>query len=389
MRVTPFAYLEQKDEAAPSVVVPAHYIFTVAGTSYDGTTINRIAKVLSDGSIDSTFNTGMTGVSLSNADYAGTTDGDFLYFGGADGSGNIKVFKVSATDGTLSATSSLTFNGSIFGAHVFGNYVYVTGTFTNAGTGSTARIARLNKSDLSDANTTTLFGVGFNNATFGKAIAFTSTHVYIAGTFTNYNSGANTGGLVKLQLSDGSYDTTFATNWGNATNNIRGMDLYNGILYMGGFNSTNGYVYSVDTSGNANSTFNTGVGTGFNGRIRDVVVNQKGQIGFQGQYTSFDGTGVNAFTVLDTDGSINSTFNGGSGTEMGGSTNGRCGWNSEFDTWVVGKTATGGFSWDGSSVNANAFINEDGTLNSTLTGTSVVGQVTFNNAPNPNELLRT
>lgn len=388
MRVLPFSYLEQKDEAAPSVVIPAHYIFTVQGTSYDGTTINRIAKVLSDGSIDSGFNTGMTGISLNNADYAGTTDGDYLYFGGMDASSNIAVFKVDATTGTLVAQST-TFDQAIFGVIPLGDYVYVFGNFTSS-SGFNNRIARLNKSDLTDASSSTFFGTGFNNTTFGKALGVTSTHLYIGGTFTSYNSTSNTSGIVKLNLSNGVADSTFASNWNGSglyTSDVRGMDLYNGYLYFGGFSFSN-RIASIDTSGNANSTFNSGITSGFNNRVRDVVVNQKGQIGVQGQFTSYNGTTVQGFTVLDTNGSINSTFDAGSGSEMGGGQVGRAGWNSQFNTWVVGKTSSGAFSWNGTSVGNNAFINEDGTLNTTLTGTSVTGQVTFNNAPNPNELLR-
>lgn len=92
-------------------------------------------------------------------------------------------------------------------------------------------------------------------------------------------------------------------------------DSSGAILIAGDFTSiggTNrGMIAKLDSSGKLMSSF--GTGTGANGPIRAMVVQTDGKILVGGEFTSINGTARNRIARLNSDGSLDTTFNPGSG----------------------------------------------------------------------------
>lgn len=381
MRVTPFSYLEQLDEAVvpPVTDVDLFFIADKDGV-YNSTSFENILKTDLTGSIDTTFNTALTGANpfTDGLGGYGTTDDTFLYVSMKDSANQLKIFKINKTTGVVAATSSTTYNNNVLGVTVNGDYLYITGTFTNIN--GTNRINRLNKSDLSDASSSTFFGTGFNNTTLGKAIVFDSTHMYVGGDFTAYD-GSTSSYVAKIDLSNGNLDSTFQSNIsGIGWSKCRAIELYDGNLYLGLWSGTG--AYSRTTTGAANSTFN--VGTGFTGsqggRTRDIAIDGNGRICYVGQFTAIDGTTVGGCAVLQTDGSLYPTFHNNSGTEFGSSSstifNGRADYHD--GKWYFAKTDSASSNdWDGTTYSNPISVNDDGTVNDIFGNGAAIAPFTF------------
>ncbi len=92
-------------------------------------------------------------------------------------------------------------------------------------------------------------------------------------------------------------------------------DSSGAVLIAGDFTSiggTNrGMIAKLDASGKLMSSF--GSGTGANGPIRSMLVQTDGKILVGGEFTSINGTARNRIARLNSDGSLDTTFNPGSG----------------------------------------------------------------------------
>src|SRR5690606_21892439 len=84
------------------------------------------------------------------------------------------------------------------------------------------------------------------------------------------------------------------------------------------FNSFNGTARSriarLNTDGSLDTTFN--IGSGFNYRVYSIVTQTDGKIIVGGEFTSFNGTPRNYIARLNTDGSLDTTFNVGTGFNL-------------------------------------------------------------------------
>ncbi len=89
------------------------------------------------------------------------------------------------------------------------------------------------------------------------------------------------------------------------------------ILIGGAFNFVNGNplrnIARLNADGSIDSTFN--IGSGFNGGVLDIVVQPDGKILVAGTFTSFNGKLRNRIARLNADGSLDITFDPGSGAD--------------------------------------------------------------------------
>ena len=163
---------------------------------------------------------------------------------------------------------------------------------------------------------------------------------------------------------NGSIDNTF--NVGTGPNDqIRSMAIQSdGKIIIGGrFTSYNGtaknYIARVNTNGSIDNTFN--IGTGFNtfAEVRNIQIQADGKIIVVGEFTTFNGTSRSGIVRLNTNGSIDTSFNPGTGAS-GGSTTG------VYDVAIQadGKIIIVGnfFSYNGTNIKSVARINTNGTL---------------------------
>jgi uncharacterized delta-60 repeat protein len=199
-----------------------------AFTSWDGTAINRIARLNVDGTLDTSFNVGA----------------------GFNGVVNVIVLDSSGK-------------------------LYVGGAFTSYDGVTANRIIKLNDDGTKDTsfdNTT-----GFNN-TVNEITLDSTGKLYVGGTFTTYK-GATENRIIKLNT-DGTKDTTFVNTTGfDAQVNTIAVDNNDDIWVGGNFTNWKGTTNNARTivkllqNGDRDATFNQGPNTtsgGFNGAVNAI-----------------------------------------------------------------------------------------------------------------------
>jgi len=140
--------------------------------------------------------------------------------------------------------------------------------------------------------------------------------IFVAGAFSSFNGVNNQKFIVRLN-SDGTLDTSFNA---NQINNNMSSFVYdfavlpdNKVIIVG--NMTNfqntgiKYLAKLNADGSLDTSFNQG--TGFNYPIRTVGIQSDGKIIVGGDFTTFNGYAANYLTRLNTDGSKDTTFNPG------------------------------------------------------------------------------
>ena len=211
-------------------------------------------------------------------------------------------------------------------------------------------------------------GTGFNNTVYSFGIQ-SDGKILVGGAFTTYN-GTTSNYIIRLNT-DGSKDTSF--NIGTGFNN----DVFNvkpqsdgKILVGGNFTSYSGItsngIIRLNTDGSKDTSFN--IGTGFSGRtigssyllsVRDIEIQSDGKILVGGIFGLYSGVTSNGIIRLNTDGSIDSSFNIGTG----------------FDRQVFtlkyqsdGKILVGGafLSYSGITSNRIIRLNTDGSVDSSF-----------------------
>jgi uncharacterized delta-60 repeat protein/uncharacterized repeat protein (TIGR01451 family) len=181
------------------------------------------------------------------------------------------------------------------------------GTFTAYNTKPRNRIARANAD-------------GSNDATFnppGGADDFVSSivldplgRIIAGGGFTSIN-GVQRNGIARLN-SDGTLDTTFNPGLGaNGTVWSVALQVDGNVLISGGFTIVNGtnrnYVARlIGTNGVMDATFDTSNGP--NGPVHTMAVQPDGRILIGGEFTAIGGVPRNHIARLNTDGSLDTTF---------------------------------------------------------------------------------
>ncbi|HMS91696.1 MAG TPA: delta-60 repeat domain-containing protein, partial [Candidatus Absconditabacterales bacterium] len=245
--------------------------------------------------------------------------------------------------------------------------LYVGGEFTSYDGESSNRIVRL----FSDGRKDNSFNVGsgFNDAVRGIVIQ-NDGKILVGGHFTDYN-GTTANRIIRLNP-DGSRDTSF--NIGSGFNaQIRTMEMQeDGKILVGGamvnYNGTNIYrIARLNTNGSLDASFN--VGLGFNNNIRAIAFQDDGKIILGGGFLVYSGTVTNRIIRLNPDGSRDTSFIIGSG------------FNEQINVVDIdanGKILVGGFftGYNGISVNKIARLNTNGSLDSSFAiGSGFNGQV--------------
>lgn len=233
-----------------------------AFSSYNGVTQNRIARLNSDGSLDNSFNAGGIGANNSVNSIIVQPDGKILICGAFEFYNNIPVSKIIRLNSDGSLDSSFT-NSTISSNYIYNMALQSDGKILIATQYDNMfrRIERLNSNGSLD--TTFNLGVG-SNLNIYSIVILPDGKIIIGGDFSSYNS-VSTGNIAKLN-SDGTLDTSFNS------------------------------------------------GTGFNGYVQKMVVQSDNKILVGGYFSNYNGTNVNNFTRINPDGSIDNSFNTGTGT---------------------------------------------------------------------------
>ncbi|SCY00556.1 delta-60 repeat domain-containing protein [Flavobacterium anhuiense] len=238
---------------------------------FNGTAVSKITCLLEDGSIDTSFNTGKTG-----ANY-------------------------------LVKTTVLQADGKIV---IGGNFTKYNDILSN-------RIIRI----LSDGETDNSFniGEGFNAQVYALAVQ-TDQKIIVAGAFTKYNGSTLNNSRVVRLLPDGTKDNNFNIGLG-ADGTIEAIVVQSdGKILLGGhFKTFNAQPFSgivrLNPDGSIDSSFN--IRNGFDKYVYAMALQSDQKIIVGGSFLTFDGISQKRIVRLNTDGSLDVTFESGTGFSKG------------------------------------------------------------------------
>ncbi|HQQ64216.1 MAG TPA: thrombospondin type 3 repeat-containing protein, partial [Pseudomonadales bacterium] len=260
-----FVGVGASDTVSSIALQPDGKIF-IAGrfTQFDGVNVNRVARLNNNGSLDTTFNPG-SGANDYVSSSARQPDGKIL---------------------------------------IGGNFTSYNGVAVN-------RIARLN----ADGSLDNSFNPGSGSSTPVLAIVLQNDgKILIGGNFTTYN-GVTVNRIARLNA-DGSRDVSFNTGSG-ANNSVYGILLQadgKSILY-GTFASINGVSRKSLARLNPDGTVDTGFDTsnGVNNSIYNATMQVDGKIIIGGYFSAYSGIARKNIARVNTDGSLDTDFSPGTG----------------------------------------------------------------------------
>jgi len=335
-----------------------------------GSTV-RFARLNSDGSPDMGFTTFDVGGGLAATIQP---DGKIIYGGfyvNYQGIPKNNICRVN-TDGSLDLTFNnlMSASGEVFDVITIANdSLLIGGSFGFYNGYSRGGIARLDKDGELDLNFDT--GTGVDGGIVYTIAQQTDGKVLIGGLYNSFNGIANEG-VVRLN-SDGSYDNTFAVSYGLNNQSVRTIAIQNdGKIIVGGtFTEYNGQsmpnmIVRLNTDGTLDPTFLSGLG--FNGPVYSVKIQADEKIIVGGHFTSYNGSTINRLARLNTDGTLDPTFNTGTGPA-----------NAIIDLEIQadGKIVIGGVftSYAGTTRNKLARVHTTGGLDISFAPTSSNGDV--------------
>ncbi len=288
-------------------------------TIYNDTPRSRIARLNGDGALDAGFNPG-TGANNTVSALASQPDGKVLIggnFTNYNGINRLFVARV-RSDGSLDTSfdPGLGANNAVNALAVQPDgKVLIGGNFSNYNGIDRRGIARVNSDGSLDLSFNSGTGTTFESfAGNVQALALQSDgKVLLAGTFSAYN-GTPSNYMARVNA-DGSLDTSF--NAGFGTNGIRSLALQpdGKVLIAGVFTSYNGIpcnrIARLHSNGSLDLSFSLGLGA--SGEVSAIVVQPDGKIIIGGQFTSYNGTPCNRIARLNADGGLDTSFNIGTG----------------------------------------------------------------------------
>jgi uncharacterized delta-60 repeat protein len=285
-----------------------------AFTTFNGNTRNRIARLFSDGSLDPFFDAG-AGANADVIAVALQTDGSvliggtFTSFDGTARSGVARLESDGDLDTTFNPGSGVNAAVNALAVQTNGRIV-IGGSFTTYNGTARSRIARLNSDGTLDAS----FDPGTGaNGDITTVVLQADGKALIGGNFTTYNGTARNR-IARLNT-DGTLDTSFDPGTG-ANNFVNRVVLQtDGKLVIGGnFTSYNGTVRNgiarVNTDGTLDALFAAGSGAS-GGAINAVALQTDGEVLIGGDFTSYGGAGCNRIARLNTDSSLDTAFTPG------------------------------------------------------------------------------
>src|SRR5690606_29582957 len=282
-------------------------------TSYDGTTAPGIVRINQDGTLDQTFDVG-TGFNGDVNSVVVQTDGKVV-LGGAftsyDGTSVGRIIRLN-TDGSVdnSFGGGTRFTNGVVNSLALqaDGKILVAGSFTSYNGSTANRIVRLNTNGTVDTSFAT--GSGFDGPA-DIVITLPIGIVLVQGSFTSYD-GTSVSNLVELS-EDGVYWSTYipGTAFGNGpVEQLRLVMPGAKVLAGGSFTSFDGTsaagIARINSSGSLDQSFV--YGSGFNGPVYEVTLQPDGKTLVGGAFTSYNGTSANNIIRINTDGTVDNSF---------------------------------------------------------------------------------
>jgi uncharacterized delta-60 repeat protein len=230
------------------VLVQADGKILLAGafTSFNGTSVNRLARLNSNGTLDTSFvssiGTGASGSILSMAiqpsDDKIVLGGDFVTFNGTTVNRLVRLNSSGTRDTSFTTAIGTAANSSVSSIAIQPNLrIVLGGLFTSFNGSSVNRLIRLNSNGTLDSAFISNIGDGPNSSIVSLAVQPDS-KIIIGGNFSLFNNSAVPIGIRRFNA-DGTADLGFSENLGEGT------------LGAG----TNGIVRAINILGNGSIVF--------------------------------------------------------------------------------------------------------------------------------------
>ena len=287
--------------------------------TYNNVITNRIARLTADGILDSTFNMGIgfKGLPFFSRVYSIVIQpddkilvgGSFISYNGMTANKLVRL----NSDGSIDSSFNFTADYDIYAISLQSDgKIVIGGLFMECNNTSMNMIARLNPDGSLD-NTFNI-GSGFDNAVSTLAIQ-SDGKILVGGSFYSYN-GSVANRMARLNP-DGSLDNTFTVplefqiNWEYGIVEKIKLQTDGKILVGGGIHYYwNGGVKRgiarLLPNGHIDNTFDVGTGTDLG--INAIAVQENGSILIGGGFTTFNGTTGKGVVKLNSDGSLNPSF---------------------------------------------------------------------------------
>ncbi len=344
-------------------------------TLYNGVARRNLARINSDGTLDTGFDTG-TGP---DSDVLGITvqpDGKILLVGKFVNYNGVRRNYVARTNSNGSVDTSFDTGGSdgasddvrTLALQPDGRIV-IGGPFLQYDGVGRSRIARINADGSLDTSLDPGAGPGGNPSNYISSLALQPDgKILAAGSFLVF-TGLGRPGIVRIN-SNGSVDPAFNPNSGVGSGSVDELALQSDgkVLLAGIFSSYDGAARSglarTNSNGSVDSTFFDLLSPG---AVHSISVQQDAKIVIGGSFSKVNGISRNGLARLNADGSLDNLFNPGSGTDF-----------TVLETALQtdGKIVIGGTfaTYNGVARSGIARVNADGSLDTSFNpGTGIAG----------------
>lgn len=316
------------DTTVYSVVIQSDNKIVCGGgfTSFNGTALNYIVRLNASGTVDTAFVTNIgTGFNDFPESVAVQSDGkiicvgSFTTFNGATTNRIVRLNSDGTRDTTFTTNTGTGFNSDVYAIAIQSDGKIICGGFFTSFNGVTVnRIARLNSDGTLDTTFATNTGTGFNFQPYSLATQ-SDGKIIVAGSFTSFN-GTTTNRIARLN-SNGTLDTTFTTNIGTGfcCNQVQSVAVQpdGKIVCAGPFITFNGTTVNciarLDSNGTLDTAFTTNTGTAFSHEAASLAIQADGKIVVGGNFTSFNGTTSRRIARLNSNGTLDTVFTGSTG----------------------------------------------------------------------------
>jgi uncharacterized delta-60 repeat protein len=311
-------------------------------------------------------------------------DGKFLVGGGSVNGGNFVIYN---SNGTVDTSWPHSYFGSYFESFSNGSptgsadvrdieidssgNMYIGGRYQWFNGSSHESFIKFNSENIRDNSFNTNFN-NYNNSSNINSIALESSGSIIIG--KGISSGVNVARILSNGTPDNSFLNNIDTGFNAGVNRVL-IQSDGKIIAAGAFSTFKGLgrnrIVRLNTDGTEDTSFYSTLGSGFNNTVRDIFLQTDGKILVAGDFTSVSGQSYFGVTRLNSNGSIDTSFNIG-GSLLSGSV--YAVFQQSNGSIVIG----GSFSYSGSStINNIARYNVNGVYDTSFT--SSLGSSPFNN----------
>ncbi|MFZ1331193.1 MAG: delta-60 repeat domain-containing protein, partial [Flavobacteriales bacterium] len=350
-------------------------------STYNGSTSNNIARIYSNGTLDTSFDAG-TGVGIGSGNVACIQEradgrlyigGSFVTFNGTDCLHTARLMADGSLDNAYNSTIGPDYSFNLYNVRSIAEQtdgsVLIGGLFTTFDGTPQPHLVRVTSTGAFDP--TYIIGNGPDQPVFGIVLRPDGKAV-VCGSFSAYDETSAFG--ITVVNTNGSRDTAFNPGMGfnNAAVSALSVLADGRIMAQGGFYGYNGItrrgLARLMPDGDLDTTFDPGAGAA-GGAPLCMAVQADNKVLVGGWFTSFAGVPYNRIARLNSDGSLDLSFNIGTGSN---------GWVHSIAVQTDGKILVGGLLsvFNGSPCNNIVRLNANGSIDASFTpGAGADGRV--------------